>query len=80
MLLPKHKNRGDGAALHQSYSQLPNFRAKHKPTPTVSLRKQQLGGKEDATALVKIRASASRVFSNRNASICLPKALTKLQI
>lgn len=80
MFLPKHKNQGDGAALHHSYSQFPNFRAKHTLIPTVSPSQQQLRGKEDATALVKIRASASRVFSHHTASICLPKALTKLQI
>lgn len=80
MFLPKHKYQGDGAAFHHSYSKLSNFRAKHKLTATVSLSQQQLRGKEDATAPVKIRASASSVFSHHTASICLPKALTKLQI
>lgn len=80
MFPPKHKNQGEGAALHHSYSRLPNFGAKHKLIPTASLSQQQLRGKEDATALVKIRASASRVFSHYTASICLPKPLTKLQI
>lgn len=80
MFPPKYKNQGDGAALHHSYSRLPNFGAKHKLIPTVSLSQKQLRGKEDATALVKIRASTSRVFSHYTASICSPKALTKLQI
>lgn len=69
-----------GLVSNHSYSQLPNFKAKHKLSPTVSPSQQQLREKEDATALVKTRASASRVFSHHTASICLPKALTKLQI
>lgn len=80
MFPSKHKNQRDRAALHHSYSPLPNFGAKHKLILTASLSQQQLRGKEDAIALVKIRTSASRVFSHYTASICLPKALTKLQI
>lgn len=72
------KNRGEGAAVHHSYFQLPNFRTRHKLTPTVSLSKPQFKGKEDKTAPAKVRITASRVFSNHNASICSPKASTKL--
>lgn len=76
MFLPKHKNQGHRGALHHSYSQFPNFRAKHKLAPTVSLSQQQLRGKEDATAPVKIRATASRVFSH-HAALFVTKSINQ---
>lgn len=73
MFFPKNENQGHRGALHHSYSQFPNFRAKHKLALTVSLSQQQLRGKEDATAPVKIRASTSRFFSHHTALFAYQK-------